>query len=168
MVEQTAPSLLSEGARRISLLLAHHGTEGARRVEPIAFQLAQQWQAEIVHLLVVPEFWQDMMGDDWLNNASTRQLFGSYLENLLSREALEQVRSLEARCQALHLEYDARIRFGDPTTCLLEYAKIVQPAMVVMGSPRPKGVPGLRSRMRILDLMRGLTVPLLIVPWIHE
>ncbi|MEO5348797.1 MAG: universal stress protein [Magnetococcus sp. YQC-3] len=165
MVEQTVPSQTWEGTSSLSLLLAHHGTTGARHAEALAFELAHRWSATIHHLLVVPAFWRDMMGDDWLNNASTRQQFGHYLEDLLSREAQAHLRAVEEQCLARNLPYTAQIRLGDPTDCLLEYARSLQPAMVVIGPQRPKGVPGFRCRMQINTLLRGLTVPLMIAPW---
>jgi len=36
--------------------------------------------------------------------------------------------------------------------------------LVVIGSPRPAGQRGLRSRMQLESLVRSLAVPLLIVP----
>jgi 2-isopropylmalate synthase len=41
----------------------------------------------------------------------------------------------------------------------------IKPELVVIGSPRPAGVRGLRSRMQMETLVRALTVPLLIVPY---
>jgi nucleotide-binding universal stress UspA family protein len=41
---------------------------------------------------------------------------------------------------------------------------MLKPDLVVIGSPRPTGVRGLRSRMQLEALVRGLAVPLLIVP----
>ena len=63
-----------------TLLLAHHGTAGALRAEALAFAIAVPGTTTIVHALVVPDFWDGMQGDDWLNNASTRDTFARHLE----------------------------------------------------------------------------------------
>jgi nucleotide-binding universal stress UspA family protein len=54
---------------------------------------------------------------------------------------------------------------GKPAQCLLEFASEVQPDVVVIGSPRPAGTEGLRSRMQIEQLVAGLSASLLIVPY---
>lgn len=147
------------------LLLAHHGTPGARRAEALAVRMALLLQARVTHLLVVPAFWEGMMGDDWLNNAATRDAFGSYLENLLSEEAQVVVGGVRERCLASGLGYRALLRQGDVTEVMLRVAAEIRPVMMVIGPRRPGGVPGFRDRVRIEGLARGLEVPLLIAPW---
>jgi nucleotide-binding universal stress UspA family protein len=145
-----------------SILLAHHGTAGALLAEALALDTAVPGQTQIVHLLVVPDFWDGMQGDDWLNNASTRDAFGSYVEGILEADVKQQLRALEGRCVERGFAYKPVMRQGDPTQCLLETAVQEDFSMVVIGPPRPKGVPGYRSRMDLEKLARGLHVPLLI------
>jgi len=144
-----------------TLLLAHHGTAGALLAETLALDIAVPGQSRIVHLLVVPDLWSGMQGDDWLNNASTRDTFGSYLEGILEKDVREQLIALEKRCTEQGYDYQAVMRQGDPAECLLEIALQEQATLVVIGPPRPKGMTGIRSRMDIEKLARGLTVPLL-------
>ena len=42
-------------------------------------------------LVVVPDFWKGMMGDDWLNNATTRDTYGRHVERQLECEIEEEV-----------------------------------------------------------------------------
>lgn len=139
-----------------TLLLAHHGTAGAGRAEALAFELAVPGATTVVHGLVVPDFWDGMQGDDWLNNASTRDTFARYLENQLEMENAEQIRVLEQRCGQRGLAYRALVRFGDPATCVVEMAREVAADLVLIGPPRAKGEPGYRSRMNLETLTRGL------------
>jgi len=129
--------------------------------EALALDIAVAGQTQIIHLLVVPDLWSGMQGDDWLNNASTRDTFGSYVEGLLEQDVKEQLRSLEERCAERGLAYKAVMRQGNPAECLLEVAVQEQATLVVIGPPRPKGVTGIRSRMDMEKLARGLHVPLL-------
>ena len=145
-----------------TLLLAHHGTAGALLAESLAFDIAVPEQTLIVHLLVVPDFWAGMQGDDWLNNASTRDVFGRYVEGLLEADMAKQLRALEARCAERHINYKSIARYGDPTDCLLETALQEQATLAVIGPPRPKGMTGLRSRMDLERLVRKLSVPLMV------
>lgn len=139
-----------------TLLLAHHGTVGAARAEALAFDLAVPGVTTVVHALVVPDFWDGMQGDDWLNNASTRDAFARHLEDQLERENVEQIRVLQARCDERGLAYRPLVRFGDPATCIVEMAREVAADLVLIGPPRAKGVPGYRSRMDLETLARGL------------
>jgi len=115
-------------------------------------------------LVVVPDFWKGMMGDDWLNNASTRDAYGRHVERQLESEIELEVARVRERARELGLRYERRVVLGKPAECLLEAAAMLKPDLVVIGVPRPAGSPGLRSRMQVETLMRGLAAPLLIVP----
>lgn len=142
------------------LILAHHGTPGAIRAEELAFSLAEPGLTQMVHLWVVPEFWADMQGDDWLNNASTRDGFGNYVEKLLQDEANAWVERLSARCQGAGLPFRSVIRLGEPTREIVKLASW-ESAPVVIGPRRKRGMPGLRSHLDLGQLACQLTTPLL-------
>jgi nucleotide-binding universal stress UspA family protein len=105
-----------------------------------------------------------MMGDDWLNNASTRDAYGEHVERQLEREIEAEVSRVRERAAAQGLRYERRIVLGKPAECLLEAAASLKPDLVVIGAPRPPRARGLRSRMQLETLARGLKAPLLIVP----
>ena len=145
------------------VLIASHGTPGAQAAE----QAALAWcgaGVRLSHLVVVPDLWRGMMGDDWLNNASTRDTYGKYIESELQREVDVHVGRLRAHAATAGVSYEFRVVLGKPTDCLLAYAREVAPALVVIGAPRPKGRLGLSSRMHPERLAVGLTAPLLIIP----
>lgn len=144
------------------LLLAHHGTAGARRAEALAFSAATPGETRIVQLLVVPDFWGGMQGDDWLNNAWTRDAFARHVEGQLAADARAEVAALAARCAGHGFACEALVRYGDPADCLIEAAREAGAELVVIGPPRPRGEPGYRSRMDLEKLVRGLSVPLLV------
>lgn len=146
-----------------SIVLASHGTPGARAAEEMALKLAPSGGA-LHHLIVVPDLWRGMMGDDWLNNASTRTTYGRYIEDQLGREIERHREALEREAQMGGVRYDLKVMIGKPDECLLEHAAGIAPDLVVIGSPRPRGTPGLRSRMKIVRLAT-LASPLLIVPY---
>lgn len=145
------------------ILLASHGTPGGRAAERAALEVAAP-AATIFHLVVVPDFWKGMMGDDWLNNASTRAAYGRHVESELAREIEEHRLSLQRDVQASGRRYETKVVLGKPDQALLDYAAVIRPDLVVIGSPRPKGAPGLRSRMRVEKLAGALAAPLLVVP----
>lgn len=146
------------------ILLASHGTAGAQAAERAALALAAKG-ARITQLVVVPDFWKGMMGDDWLNNASTRDVYGRHVENQLAREIDADLARVAAQVQAAGMRHERSVVLGKPAECLLQCASRVRPDLVLMGSPRPPGVKGLRSRMHLETLVRGLRVPLLLTPY---
>lgn len=158
------PVALPESARPAPrvLLLADHGTAGASRALALALSFATPGETTVVHLYVVPDFWAGMQGDDWLNNAWTRDAFAAHVEQQLDAEARQHMAAVAQTCRERGLAYESETRFGDPTRCLMEVAAAHGAELVVIGPPRPKGVSGYRSRIDLDKLVRGLTAPLLI------
>jgi nucleotide-binding universal stress UspA family protein len=146
------------------LVLASHGTPGAKAAEDAAFELCVETGASLHHLLVVPDFWRGMMGDDWLNNAVTQARYGDYVESQLAGEAAAEVQRLAARAKASDIRCSDEIRLGKPAACLLAACQRDGYDLAVIGAPRPKGSPGLRSRMDLELLARSLPARLMIVP----
>jgi nucleotide-binding universal stress UspA family protein len=162
------PSQRSGQQRRSALhadrvLLASHDTEGSRAAEQAALDAVAEG-GRLHHLVIVPEFWQGMTGDGWRINASTEHAFCEYLEGRIEQEILEHLCRVNRRAQACGIRYSASSRHGRLEECLIAAAKESDFDLVVIGSPRPKGHPGLRSRIDIGRLTRGLRVPLVVVP----
>ena len=146
------------------ILIASHGTQGAQAAE----QAALAWcgaGGRLSHLVVVPDLWLGMQGDDWLNNASTRDTYGKYVESELQREIDVHVGRLRAQAAAAGIAYEFRVMLGKPTECLRAYSSETKPALIIIGAPRPKGQPGLRSRMHPEEVVAALTAPLLVIPY---
>jgi nucleotide-binding universal stress UspA family protein len=146
------------------ILLASHGTPGARAAERKAFALCGPGTT-LHHLIVVPDFWKGMMGDDWLNNAGTRDTYGRYVEGELENEVRRHVASLQRQAARRRIRYRPEVAFGKPEQCLQERLARGRVDLVVLGAPRPRGKSGLRSYMVTEKLLRALTVPALIVPY---
>lgn len=146
------------------VLLASHGTDGAMAAEQMALSLCNKG-TKLHHLIVVPTLWEGMTGDDWLNNGATRDTFRRYLESELGREVDEHCERVNRAADERELEYSKTIIVGEPDECLIKASNNNSYDIVIIGSPRPKGVKGIRSRMTVESLARSLSVPLLIVPY---
>ena len=145
-----------------TLLLCHHGTPGAAAAAALALDCAVPGQTTLVHCLVVPTLWAGMQGDDWLNNASTRDAFADYVENLLENDAKRELAGVAAQCRERGIAWQGIVRYGEPAEVALAVAAEVKPELAVIGPPRRKGEEGLRSRMDMETLVRGLPCPLLV------
>ncbi len=146
------------------ILLASHGTDGARAAERIALKLCGSG-ATLRHLVVVPDFWKGMMGDDWLNNASTQAAFGRYIEKRLEDDVRQHIAKVRRQAQKRRIRYVPQVVFGKPSDCLLAEAGRGKVDLVVLGSRRPRGKPGLRSRMLTDELFKRLRTPVLVAPY---
>ena len=146
------------------ILLASHGSPGARAAERLALSVAGRG-SRLHHLIVVPEFWKGMMGDDWLNNVSTREIFKDYMESTLEAEVRREIRRLERDTRRRGIRYDFEMAFGKPAECLLARLKRGGFDLVVLGGLRPKRRTGLRSRMLNDEVLRAIKVPVLIAPY---
>jgi len=95
--------------------------EGARAAEKLAYALCRPG-ATLHHLIVVPELWKGMMGDDWLNNASTRAKFGRYVESQLEQEIRAHVKRMRRETTKRRIRYRYELVQGKPTECLIARA----------------------------------------------
>jgi nucleotide-binding universal stress UspA family protein len=148
------------------ILLASHGTRGARAAERAALALCPAG-GTLHHLLVVPDFWKGMMGDDWLNSGVTRDIYGKYVESELEKEVRQHLRRLDKETAKRRLRYKPEVVFGKPDKCLIERLGNRRIDMVVIGSPRPPNEPGYRSRMLTEKVLRASAIPVLVVPFPH-
>ena len=144
-------------------MLASHGTEGARAAERKVLDLCTNG-VHVTHLLVVPEFWKDMLGDDWLNNSSTRKRFEHYLETELGNEVDGHIRRVRDRLVSSGADTTHEVVLGRPDRCLVDVCERTAFDLVVMGSPRPRGTTGLHSRMATRHVDHRLKTPQLVVP----
>ena len=124
---------MATGLAPRTLLLAHHGTPGAEQAAALALSLAVPGHTRIVHLYVVPDFWEGMQGDDWLNNAWTRDAFGRHVEGQLQSDAQEQMRAVAERCAAQGIDCEARLAYGKPADCLIAACLIAFGVLLYVG-----------------------------------
>ena len=149
------------------VLLASHGSAGAAAAEKEALSLCAEG-AHLHHLIVVPDFWKGMMGDDWLNDSSTRDDYGDYVESQLENEIRLHIKKLTKAVTKKNIKYDYEVVVDKPGPALLRSAQAEKYDIAVVGSPRPKGKKGLRSRIEFDKLARDLHIPLLIIPYPTE
>lgn len=149
------------------ILLASHGTDGAKAAEQVALDLCAEGTL-LHHLVVVPTFWQGSTGDDWLQNGSVRDGFRRYLEGELGKEVDENLTRVGKAADEKGIKLTNDMIVGEPDKVLLEASEQAEFDLIVVGNIRPKGIPGLRSRMLKDSMIRKLKTPLLIVPYPDE
>ena len=146
-----------------SVLLASHDTEGSRAAERAAFDAVAEG-GRLHHLVIVPEFWKSITGDGWRINASTEHAFCDYMEAQIEREILEHLSRVHRAAEARGIQYSAGSKHGPLEDCLVAASEEAEFDLVIVGAPRPKGQPGLRSRVDLGKVARAIRVPLLVIP----
>ena len=139
------------------ILLASHGTVGARAAEQAVLEMCSA-DTIVTHLYVIPEFWKHIFGDDWLNNQITQERFGNYLEAELKQEACDTISRVQNQLERIDVKYNYLILFGKPQKCLLSVCNAHDFDLVITGSQRPKFMHGLQSRMTTKTLAKNLSV----------
>ncbi len=149
--------------RASSVLLASHDTNGSRAAVRTALDAVVPG-GRLHHLVIVPEFWQSITGDGWRINASTEHAFCDYLEAQIEREILEHLTSVDGQARARGIRYSASSEHGRLADCLIAASEKADFDLIIIGAPRPKGHPGLRSRLDLDRLTRAMRIPLVVVP----
>jgi len=149
------------------VLLASHGTDGAKAAEKAALEICKEG-THLHHLVVVPTFWQGTTGDDWLQNGSVRDNFRRYLEDELGKEVDENLMRVGKAAEERGIKLTNDMVVGEPDECLLEASQQEDFDLIIVGNIRPKGVKGLRSRMLKDKMIQKLKTPLLIIPYPDE
>lgn len=145
------------------ILLASHGTVGAMEAEKEALLLCAE-NANIFHLIVIPEFWRGMVGRDWLYNPSESRDDDTYVESQLEKEIGQHIERLKNAAHRKKIKYNYKVVVGKPAEIMIETANSGKFDLAVIGSPRPRGKKGLRSRMELDEIAREIKTPILIVP----
>ena len=128
------------------LLLASHGSSGSMVAEQAAVRACLPGDS-IDHLYVIPSWWADMTGDDWLNNGVTRNRFRDYLAEQLWQESQANVARVQDLCAQNKIQYQSQIKIGDSAKCLYSVATNYPYDAIYLGDQRPKYVTGIRDRM---------------------
>ena len=146
------------------ILLASHGTIGAMEAEKEAIALGTE-NTNIFHLIVIPEFWRGMVGKDWIESPTDRRNHDTYVESQLEKEISQHIERLKNAAHKKKIKYDYKVVVGKPAEIMIETANSGKFEIAVIGSPRPRGKKGLRSRMELDEIAREINIPILIVPF---
>ena len=146
------------------ILLASHGTEGAKAAEQAVLDMCFE-DTVVTHLYVIPDFWKHMLGDDWLNNQIIQERFGKYLETELQKEANDTISRVQNQLKSIDVKHNCLLLFGKPQECLLDACSMYKFDFIVTGSQRPKLQHGLRSRMTTKKLAEKLSVSHIQIPY---
>ena len=143
-------------------LLASHGSVGSIAAENVAIASCNAGDT-LDHLYVIPSWWADMTGDDWLNNGASRNTYRHYLEDELHTESKQVSKRIKAKCQQKNISYQLMLIVGDSSTTLTTLGQRYE--KIYLGSKRPKSVEGLKDCMLTKRVKHKLQGRLEIIPY---
>jgi nucleotide-binding universal stress UspA family protein len=145
-----------------NILVASHGTPGARQAESMAASLARECGAALTVLSIVNIDWNVMTGDDWLNSSATRNHFANYVEGEIQRE----VSAVWERIQEEHPDLSPHFvrKVGELEDALVDAAAEAGADLIVVGARQKTRTPGFKARLKGKKLHPRLDCPLLVAP----
>ena len=147
-------------------LLASHGSVGAVAAENAAVSHCA-WGDALDHLYVIPSWWAQMTGDDWLNNGISRNRYRDYLQYELIKESQDVIERVSKKCQQKNIRYHSIVVVGETNHTLYQHSKNRDYATVFIGSHRPKGTAGIRDRMLTKKILSSLGNKLAVIDHPH-
>ncbi|WP_319467335.1 universal stress protein [uncultured Pseudodesulfovibrio sp.] len=144
------------------ILLATHGTPGARKAEALARQWADNYGAKVTVLSIINEAWGDMTCDDWLNTSTTRNRFGKYVAGEIASEI--QAVWDRVKNDFNELETDFITESGTLDSALVSAVGKVNPDVVIMGAWQKVQAPGFKDRFQNKVLHPQIQCPLVVAP----
>ena len=148
-------------------LLASHGSPGSIVAELAAIQACRAGD-RLDHLYVIPSWWKDMTGDDWLNNGVCRNRFRDYLSEQLWRESQQVIKRVHSLCEQNDIVYRSLLQIGKSDKSLEQTTKKFDYTKVFMGSRRPKNKQGLCDTMLTARIEKQFARQLHIVSYPDE
>ncbi len=144
------------------ILLATHGTPGARKAETLARQWADTYDAKVTVLSIINEAWGDMTCDDWLNTSTTRNNFASYVSGEIASEIQAVWDRVREDFDGVDIEFISK--GGKLDNVLAEAAEKVGADVVIMGAWQKVQAPGFRDRFENKRLHPQMPCPMVVAP----
>ncbi len=142
------------------ILVATHGTEGAKKAEAYAIGLAREFGSELHGLYVIHKGWSSLVGIEWLHPSRTRMEFYKYAETEFNRRAEEVLEAL--REHSTGIEVTISIRVGEPAEVIAEEARDKGIDLIVIGSSSNRRSEEYKAKVSLKKLVKFAPCPVLV------
>jgi nucleotide-binding universal stress UspA family protein len=142
------------------ILVATHGTEGAKNAESYAINLAREFGAELHGLYVIHKGWSSLVGIEWLHPSSTRMEFYKYAEAEFIRRAEEVLDAL--REHSTGIEITTSIRVSEPAEAIAEEARDRGGDLIVIGNGSNRRSEEYKAKVSLKKLVKLAPCPVLV------
>lgn len=142
------------------ILVATHGTEGAKKAELCAIGLARALGAEIHALYVIHKGWGSLVGIEWLHPSQVRMEFYRYAEKELYRRAGEVLDDLTRRGEGVDIT--TAVSVGEPFEVIAKTARDLDADLIVIGPAGSGRSEEYRARIPLKRLLKKAPCPVLV------
>lgn len=142
------------------ILVATHGTEGARKAELYAVELAKSLGAELHGLYIINKGWSSLVGIEWLHSSSVRMDFYRYAESQFKLRAEEVLKAFKHLAKGIQVT--TAIKVGEPAEVIAEQAKEMDISLIVIGGKSSVRSEEYRARVSLKKLLKLAPCPVLI------
>jgi nucleotide-binding universal stress UspA family protein len=142
------------------ILVATHGTEGAKKAELYSCELAKIFGAELHGLYVIHKDWSSLVGIEWLHSSHTRMEFYRYAESQFNLRAQEVLGAF--RNSASGIKITTSVKVGEPTDIILEEARVHHSDLIVIGCASSVRSEEYKARISMKKLLRFASCPVLL------
>lgn len=142
------------------ILIATHGTEGAKRAESYAIELAGAFGAELHGLYVIHKDWSSLVGIEWLHSSERRMEFYRYAESQFNIRAEEVLRAFAKRAKGM--EVATSVKVGYPAEVIAEEAMNRHIDLIVVGGNSDVRSEEYKARISLKRLMKLAPCPVLV------
>ena len=137
------------------ILVATHGTEGAKKAESYAIELARELGADLHGLYVIHKGWGSLVGIEWLHSSEKRMDFYRYAESELYRMADAALTGFVQRAETRGLNVKSSVRVGDPGDVIAEEAGTLGADIVIIGSSSNRRSEEYRAKISLIKLLKS-------------
>ncbi len=145
------------------ILVATHGTEGAKKAERLALELASQNNAELFVLYVINSNWSSITGIEWLNASHTRMEFYKHLEEDIYQKAEQTLKDINMMALENQIKINNIISVGIPEKVICNECEKNQIQLLVLG----RKIKGKRAdyiyTLQFKKIKDSISCPILIV-----
>jgi nucleotide-binding universal stress UspA family protein len=142
------------------ILVATHGTTGAKEAEICAIGLAKALGAELHGLYVIHKDWGSLVGIEWLHASHVRMEFYRYAESQLASRAEEVLNAFAERADGT--EVTTAVKVGDPAEVIAEEAGDSDADFIVIGGKSDVRSEEYNARISLKKLTKLAPCPVLV------
>lgn len=149
-----------------NILVATHGTEGARKGEALSIGLAKAFDSHLHGLYVIHKGWGSLVGIEWLHSSERRMDFYRYAESEFYRRAEEVMESFKAKAEGLTVLTE--IAVGEPAEVIARVAREMSADLIVIGDRSSVRSEEYQARVSLRKLMKLASCPVLVANAVPE
>lgn len=145
------------------ILIATHGTNGAKKAEELALEIACQNEAELFALYVINSNWSSLTGIEWLNASHTRMKFYRHLETELYKKAEKTLGDINNLAVKRGVKINNIISVGVPEDVLVDECLKNQIDLLVLGRKAKGERAEYKYSLQLKKIKNHVSCPILLV-----